>query len=384
MLAFFRRAGMTVALATVAAPVLAPVLAQGRTPVKTQVPVKVQVTRTDTSVRTTMVPLTLEQMRMLAAAIAEVSARNAKLETEIIPQLSDPTRARAADARLEEIAKTTLEMLSKQRILMMSCLEMRSRDEQMPGMLGVQLNDSVHWVLRTEPGQRTLTMLFSTTPRIVSVDPGSPAERAGARPGDVWVAVNGRQLADSVRFDELLYPGSSVALRVARDGREIELPPATVAQRPPSYPGDICDPTLKAEDMLPFGGRNFVMLPKMFPAQPPIRKPVMRDTTGASPQISVFMLGPRSSYFAGASLQSVDDDWRGMLGYTGNGVVITEVGPGSPAEGAGLRKFDVITRVNDQAVSTPVALQKFAGDERTIVLTVGFKGEKPRKVTISR
>ena len=66
---------------------------------------------------------------------------------------------------------------------------------------------------------------------VVEVVSGSPADRAGMRPGDVLLAIDGNQLET---VDELYRHlaratiGASALLTVLRDGRTIELP-ATLA-----------------------------------------------------------------------------------------------------------------------------------------------------------
>lgn len=59
------------------------------------------------------------------------------------------------------------------------------------------------------------------------VNPGSPAERAGIRPGDVITRFNGAALSDGGHYRNqaaLAPPGSRVILGVLRDGRRLELP----------------------------------------------------------------------------------------------------------------------------------------------------------------
>jgi regulator of sigma E protease len=76
-----------------------------------------------------------------------------------------------------------------------------------------------------------LAVLFMTfgqpyTPADVGqVQPGSAAEQAGMRPGDVMLSIDGRSIA---RFEDVqqavrLNPGVPMAIVVRRDGREIEL-----------------------------------------------------------------------------------------------------------------------------------------------------------------
>jgi putative serine protease PepD len=63
--------------------------------------------------------------------------------------------------------------------------------------------------------------------------PGSPAEAAGVRPGDVLVALDGAPLADVRGYSAALkshQAGDTVELTVRRDGEEMTLT-ATLAER---------------------------------------------------------------------------------------------------------------------------------------------------------
>jgi putative serine protease PepD len=63
--------------------------------------------------------------------------------------------------------------------------------------------------------------------------PGSPAEAAGIRPGDVLVALDGVPIADLRGYSAALkarQPGEEVELTVRRDGEEMVLT-ATLAER---------------------------------------------------------------------------------------------------------------------------------------------------------
>ncbi len=67
---------------------------------------------------------------------------------------------------------------------------------------------------------------------IISVDPGSPAERAGIEPGDVLVAYNGIDLMNhEFNFNDMLVPKKRVDITVRRDG-EIKNYSLTVASPP--------------------------------------------------------------------------------------------------------------------------------------------------------
>ena len=69
--------------------------------------------------------------------------------------------------------------------------------------------------------------LCSSYSRIVySIAPGSPAERAGLRRGDLITAFNGSPVADTNFLRNAVagtQPGTEVTLTVRRDGREEQL-----------------------------------------------------------------------------------------------------------------------------------------------------------------
>jgi serine protease Do len=69
---------------------------------------------------------------------------------------------------------------------------------------------------------------------VASVERTSPAGRAGVRPGDMILAVNGERIETSrglIRTVAAVTPGSSVNLSIRRQGREFDLP-VTVGRRP--------------------------------------------------------------------------------------------------------------------------------------------------------
>ncbi|MCC6534966.1 MAG: DegQ family serine endoprotease [Burkholderiales bacterium] len=73
---------------------------------------------------------------------------------------------------------------------------------------------------------RSLNLALADGAIVTGVDPGSPAERAGLRRGDVVTGVNGRPVRGSadLRVRVGLVPvGESVELRVLRDGRTLAL-----------------------------------------------------------------------------------------------------------------------------------------------------------------
>jgi serine protease Do len=96
------------------------------------------------------------------------------------------------------------------------------------GYIGVALRD-------VDPDlQRSLGLSSSSGALVQDVTPGSPGARAGLRPYDLIVAVDGKQV---VRNDELIQlvsarqPGTSATLQVVRDGRALNVA-VKLAERP--------------------------------------------------------------------------------------------------------------------------------------------------------
>ena len=69
--------------------------------------------------------------------------------------------------------------------------------------------------------------------KVVSVTPGSPAEKAGLQPGDVLLKLDGKEIADLRAYSAMLKefsPGRAVQLLVHRNGADVTIG-VTVAER---------------------------------------------------------------------------------------------------------------------------------------------------------
>jgi membrane-associated protease RseP (regulator of RpoE activity) len=74
-------------------------------------------------------------------------------------------------------------------------------------------------------------------------------------------------------------------------------------------------------------------------------------------------LGPvgeqRNEHYLGISVVAPNDATRAQLGLTdGNGMVINEIEKGSPADKAGIKKYDIVLQLNDKRIDSPEALQR--------------------------
>jgi serine protease Do len=80
-------------------------------------------------------------------------------------------------------------------------------------------------------------------------------------------------------------------------------------------------------------------------------------------------LGPvgeqRTEYYIGVSVVTPNDATRAQLGLPeGHGVVVSELVNGSPAEKAGIKKYDIILEVGDKGLTSPEMLTGFVQDAK--------------------
>jgi S1-C subfamily serine protease len=161
---------------------------------------------------------------------------------------------------------------------------------------------------------------------VSDVQDGSPAARAGIRPGDVILALNGRPVDSSNDLRNHVAPlglGATASLTLWRDGHERSVT-ATLAE----LPGD---------------------------------KTASRETAPAEHGrygLAVEPLTPQRASELGAKAS--------------RGVVVTEVDPDGPAAEAGLQSGDVIEQVNGRAVASGPelrsALESVHGNKPALVL----------------
>jgi S1-C subfamily serine protease len=153
---------------------------------------------------------------------------------------------------------------------------------------------------------------------ISSVEPGSPADRAGVKVQDVIVSYNGRTVADSNALRNMVAstkPGAPAELKVLRDGRTETLT-AHVIER--------------EADKVAASGKN-------------------RRGGGAE--------DGEEGY--GMTLSPLTPQLARQLDVPAStsGVVVTDVDPDGAAATAGVREGDIIKRVNGREVTSPSAVK---------------------------
>jgi C-terminal processing protease CtpA/Prc len=183
-------------------------------------------------------------------------------------------------------------------------------------------------------------VIYFAYPQIISVDPNSPAERAGITRGDTLVAYDGLDVVNrDFNLTELLRPDRRVSITIRRDGankdyavRVARGPARIFARRQDLGAESPAEVRVEIPDLPDaFGG---VPVPALAPAPAPVFARTFRIS--------------RDGMF-GASLSAVS----GALAKALNlkvGVLANEVPEDSPAWRDGLRPGDVIVSVEDAPV----------------------------------
>lgn len=273
---------------------------------------------------------------------------------------------RRAEQRYEQV---TNQLVSRRMTVERAQIDRLTRKVQVEnGYLGVTLSTTAPEV--QQEGGKTL-MRFEDYPTIESVDPDSPAERAGLESGDKLLALNGQDVTSGCEpFSTLLKPGSHVLLSVKRGAYTKQLS-ALVAKRPVSSWSQVWT--------YPRGGATTIIIPsapktsssRVAPPAPPAPA-AEPDSDGADVTISVapypavspmpeistmdLHLGGSLLVVAGAEVRSVGNlaDYFGVS----QGVLVLRVESGTIAARSGLQDGDVIVRADGNPVNSPAGLSR--------------------------
>jgi serine protease Do len=184
--------------------------------------------------------------------------------------------------------------------------QLREKGRVIRGWMGVQIQQV------SDDMAKTLRMSEAKGAIVSDVSKDSPAETAGLKPGDVVLSADGRAMEDHSALSRYIAskpPGSTVRLQVLRDGAQSTIPVTL---------GTFPDEDAREEVEEARGGKLGMTL---------------RDMT---PTMAQQLRLPRGS----------------------QGVVVTSVEPGEPAEEAGLQRGDVIVSVNGQEVDDVAEFDK--------------------------
>ena len=272
----------------------------------------------------------------------------------------------------------------------MSAVQTRCIDERVPrpsGYIGVNLT-SEYVVENGRPR--------SIGTRVTSVEPGSPAERAGVLREDKVISIAGMDMRERVPdLSEQLHPGRSVVVRVERQGlaRELSL---TVARRPEGF-GDSCGEFERALIPMRLPGRGRIAGEEPGAARVLVqtreRAPRGETVRAVVPEqgdvVRLLVFGPEAEnraavgFFAGAEFRTLDADWGEVLGVR-QGVIVNAVADGSSAAQAGLKGGDVIIALGRSPVASPVMLVQMLGSMESTEATLSVARGRERKTVTLR
>jgi S1-C subfamily serine protease len=329
--------------------------------------------------------------QQLMEQLLSLRATEETLVRALREQSLDEARRRDMVRSLTDISRRNTEILSA---LQVRC---RTDDARPDGYLGITYGYTGS-VVSTTAGQRVMVQTtdgraMDAHPSITSVEPGSPAEKAGLRPDDVLLTIGGLDVRKDPSLAGLLRIGARVPVVVQREGARKELQ-VSVTKRPTGYgtspciqieemAGPVMREGFRVSAMAPSASAGAVVrrapTPPAAPAQPDLPAP-------PGGQIILFNTTRDAAFVvAGATLTPVNDAWRDALVGVERGLIVTAVARGLPASESGLRAGDCIVSANDQSVTTAAMLMRVIDNNteaRSVKLQIIRKG-KPQTLTLS-
>ncbi|MES2177508.1 MAG: PDZ domain-containing protein [Gemmatimonadota bacterium] len=234
---------------------------------------------------------------------------------------------------------------------------------------------------------------YMSYPRVISVEPNSPAERAGLTLNDTLIAYDSREVrGNDISLTRLLIPNARLNVRVRRDGKLRDFP-VTVAAAPSRV-------TLRRGDEVQEMSGAWIVagvpdapgFPRMAPPTPTAAggmRAVRTQRPEGAPQPQLPAIAPAAptpragvmftfsnSGVAGAQLVSITENMGKAIGVA-SGVFVTAAPPSSPAAESGLLDGDVIVKVNGQTIQTVAHL-------RGIIGSASENGERSAELEIVR
>lgn len=264
------------------------------------------------------------------------------------------------------------------------------------GWLGVAVT-GVSMFIKQGDGQQVQRYL--ERPVIESVEPGSPADRAGIRAGDVLLDIAGRPLLQSdIVLADLLRPGERVPVRLQR-GREVVLVTPLVEAVPQSVSVTPCWADAAVATLIsPMpGAQGFRYEVESRPAGadrprfvmvPGVRADSNRAEAQVSPAGGVFA-GPMayayssgSSVLAGVQLIVLNPESSRALGVA-HGLFVNQVAQGTPGREAGLQGGDVLVTADSIDLKSVNALQRAirASHDKSVTIVI-VRDRKQETVTL--
>jgi serine protease Do len=187
---------------------------------------------------------------------------------------------------------------------------------------------------------------------ITRVEEGSPAEKAGVKPGDVVLEYNGQRVEGMEQFGRMVRetpPGREVKLTISREGAPQTLTAMLAARKGRPFPENF----------------HFEMPEIHMPDIPQIYTTLRTARLGVEAE----SLGPQLAEFFGVK----------------EGVLVRSVLENTSAQKAGIKAGDVITKVDGMAVTSPSELSsavRAASSKKTYAVEL-TRERKPQTVNVA-
>ena len=325
--------------------------------------------------------------------------------SQALDALRSGQSSEASRSQVEAVARQLREQIDqaaqRSQMLRTQLASLCDRSSKPEGYMGITFSATMSADAGRSGGE---VFRFAENPTVETVEPGSPAERAGVAKGDEIILIDGQSVVGrDIAFNQLLRPGTRLPLRVRRDGdtRDVVL---VIKQRPPSL--DNGCPFLDARIMAAFGDPISIgrwplsgAIVRGAPLPPPVptarrprvapraTEPTTQVVVGANgavtiapaaplvpsvampapnavettppDQRNVFVFSRMSApmVIAGATIVRTNADLRETFGVK-SGVLVLDVARGSPAYSSGLKGGDVIVSVGRVAVTSPLSIQR--------------------------
>ncbi|MDQ6718439.1 MAG: PDZ domain-containing protein [Gemmatimonadota bacterium] len=250
--------------------------------------------------------------------------------------------------------------------------EQRRESDGPKGWFGVTVNDNGSIDENGNP-------FYNGYPTVTSVEPGSPAEKAGVKPGDVLVMFNDHDMKGSaLALRDWLRPGLSFTVRLRRDGAAKEVR-GTVGKRPEGFGEKVTliwstpdgGGAMGSGGVSPMSGVGTVRV-TMRPPMPAKLPPVMGG----------FAFGSGIFPFAGAEIIALNADMSAALGIKRDGVLVTSVVPESPAGLSGLRGGDVVLTADSIHLDDPMGLVRAIRESSDRSIRLGILRKKKTQTIV--
>ena len=310
--------------------------------------------------------------------IREAARQGGDADTVTLRKLSDAlTRLRASERALQASMARQSQVYRSAPVAGTAGAHGYSTDSDMPaGYMGISLSGTTE----VKPGEG-LVVLYRDTPIVESVEPGSPAQRAGLESGDVVLAYNGEEIKGrSVSLTKLLKPGATVVVRVRRNGSVRDIP-VIVGSRSRALRITETRPTTIEPQVLVSPGFDFTF---DVDTAHGARRTQVRTPRPPNAELSMLppMLSGHGSAFAGAELTSSNRELGEYFG-TARGIIVLHVGDGTPARRAGILVGDVITHVDDEPVARPADFQRALARSKTRSVDLQILRRKTEKKALT-